>query len=554
MEIFKLLQQKTKLFYFLMILFGIVNGLWSMGLLGIINSSLSNTPLPIGEGYDWQLFVGLALISLFSSKYFRNYLIKLTNDLSYEMGISVVDKLRLATFSDYQGLGKEKVYTALQDAQTISIFPKAFIESFQSLVIVVCCFLYLFWVAPIGAILLLVLTVLIVFFFIYQNKRIEADFNIVRDLANSYFTYLNDLLLGFKEMKMGSKRNNNLFYRFIDKNRAKARDLNTKNQYKYVNNDLIGNYSFYLIIALVLFVLPTFYNWDRSQISTFIITVLYAMGPVAILINVIPTYTTVKIAIERLRYFEKTLDSLKSDAKGNVKAAHGKDEKSIFRSIRFEDVTYQYYDEAGRKSFMLGPINVEINKGELIFINGGNGSGKSTFINLLTGLYQPHSGSIYYNDKKVVAENYSWFRNQISAIFADGYLFDENYDDFNLDLVNTEFKEYLDMMQLTDLVEFNKEKNRIEKKFSKGQSKRMAMIYLQMEDRDICVLDEWAAEQDPEFREYFYEHLLKMLKRQGKTIVLITHDDKYFDRAERIIRLEYGKVIMDKKTMPVSQI
>jgi cyclic peptide transporter len=552
MEIFKLLQKKTKLFYFFMILFGMVNGFWSIGLLGIINSSISGTPLPIAEGYNWQLFLGLALLSLFSNKYFRNYMIRLTNDLSYEMGISVVDKLRFATFFDYQGLGKEKVYTALQDAQQISIIPKTFIESFQSLVIVVCCFFYLFWISALGAIILIAFTALIIVFFIYRNKKIESDFNVVRDLHNSYFTYLNDLLLGFKEIKMGSKRNDNLFHKFIDKNRSKAKDLVTKNQIKYVNNDLVGSYSFYMIIAIVLFILPTFYNLNRAQMSTFMVTMLYAMGPVTVLINLIPIYTNVKIAMERLKHFEETLDALKTDKLRSINPLKNIDKDAGFKSIRFEEVTYQYYDEAGRKSFLLGPVNLEIRKGELVFISGGNGSGKSTLINLLTGLYTPSSGKIYYNDQVISQENYSWYRNQVSAIFADGYLFDENYDEFDLDMVNKEFKEYLDIMQLTNLVQVNKEKNKIEKKLSKGQSKRLAMIYLQMENRDICVLDEWAAEQDPEFRQYFYQHLLKLLKDKGNTIVLITHDDKYFDCAERIIKLEYGKIVSDKNSMVVS--
>ena len=552
MEIFKLLQKKSKLFYFFMILFAIVNGFWSIGLLGIISSSIAGTPLAYGEGYNWQLFVGLALLSLLSNKYFRNFMIILTNDLSYEMGVSVIDKLRFATFQDYQELGKEKVYTALQDAAQISVVPKTFIESFQALVIVICCFFYLFWISAVSSLLLLGFTSLIILFFIYRNKKIESDFNVVRDLHNSYFTYLNDLLLGFKEIKMGTKRNDNLFNKFIDKNRLKAKNLITKNQIKYVNNDLVGSYSFYAVIAIVLFVMPTFYNFDRVKMSTFMITMLYAMGPITALINLIPIYTNVKIAIERLKEFDVTLDALKTEKLRSINPIKSDKEDNQFENIRFEDVTYQYYDEAGRESFLLGPINLEITKGELVFINGGNGSGKSTLINILTGLYAPTSGKIYYNDKEISQENYSWYRNQISAIFSDGYLFDENYDEFDLDLVNKDFKEYLEIMQLSKLIEVNKEKNKIEKKLSKGQSKRLAMIYLQLENREICVLDEWAAEQDPEFRKYFYEHLLKLLKAKGNTIILITHDDKYFNCAERIIKLEYGKIISDNNVLVVS--
>jgi putative ATP-binding cassette transporter len=78
---------------------------------------------------------------------------------------------------------------------------------------------------------------------------------------------------------------------------------------------------------------------------------------------------------------------------------------------------------------------------------------------------------------------------------------------------------------------------------STGQRKRMGLLIALLEDKPICVFDEWAAEQDPEFRSYFYEELLHQLKEEGKTIIAVSHDDRYFHHADKIIKMEYGQLV-----------
>ncbi len=69
------------------------------------------------------------------------------------------------------------------------------------------------------------------------------------------------------------------------------------------------------------------------------------------------------------------------------------------------------------------------------------------------------------------------------------------------------------------------------------------MIIALLENRPLLLLDEWTADQDPQFRLFFYTQLLPKLKSQGKTIVLINHDDRYFSTADRVIKMEYGQII-----------
>ena len=206
---------------------------------------------------------------------------------------------------------------------------------------------------------------------------------------------------------------------------------------------------------------------------------------------------------------------------------------------------YKYFNKKEETTFYLEPLDLTINKGEVIFITGGNGSGKSTFGNLLTGLYRPLEGTIYLNEQEVTPDQYRHYSNTMAAVFTNNYLFSENYDDFDLQPENEELSDYVEMMKMEEVLKFNDEKSSFDKNLSKGQRKRLALIYALMENKDILVLDEWAAEQDPAFRRHFYQTVLPELKRKGKTIVAITHDDDYFQCATRVIKFNFGRLVKD---------
>jgi len=212
--------------------------------------------------------------------------------------------------------------------------------------------------------------------------------------------------------------------------------------------------------------------------------------------------------------------------------------------LKFEDIHFDYESESGDKSFALGPVNLEIEKGETIFIIGGNGSGKSTFINVFCGLYTPSKGQVIINgDSSIDAK--AAIHSLTSAIFTDNHIFSQNYNDFVLEN-NPEYHELLKAMKLDDvLVDDKAEPGK--RGYSKGQSKRMSMIFALLQHKPVLVLDEWAADQDPQFRKYFYEVLLPKLKSEGKTIIAVTHDDAYFKHADRVIKFDYGKIVKDVK-------
>jgi putative ATP-binding cassette transporter len=214
-----------------------------------------------------------------------------------------------------------------------------------------------------------------------------------------------------------------------------------------------------------------------------------------------------------------------------------------YDELSFNNIYFSYnaQDEI-QESFTVKDINFQVDKGEVVFIVGGNGSGKSTFINILTGLYKPLSGEILLNGKKI-HNAHANYKKLFSVIYTDNYIFSKNYDDYILK-GNKEYLDLLKMMEMESIIT-NDEDESVRRKFSKGQSKRMSLIFSLLEDRPILVLDEWAADQDPHFRKYFYETIIPKMKKQGKTIIAVTHDDKYFNYADRIIKFDSGQIIKD---------
>lgn len=535
-----LLSKSKKAFVFMFIL-GIFNSILNAGLLIFINNTIMKQPIPFFPEYDWALFIGIILASLVCSRFFQTFMIKLTNNLLFEFEISILKKLRIASYQDFEEIGNEKIYAAINDTKVLGNVPEVFMNAFNSFIIILCCFGYLFYISAIGAILVIAAMTVLVVFYLIRNNAIEKDLNERRDLQNTYYRYLADLLHGFKELKMGITRSNNIFEKFLVQNRLKGKNIGIDTSIKYMDNELTGYYSWYIILGIVMFVLPVYFNINAEKTTAFLVTILYLIGPVAILITLIPTYSMVKISAQRLSLIEQMLDPIQDKIVPSKLNNLGS-----FEEIKFENVTYFYNNEEKDQKFYLQPLNLIIKRGEVIFITGGNGSGKSTFGNILTGLYKPYEGQVYFNDQKIDSGQLMYYSDKISAVFTTNYIFSENYDGFELKEENGTLKEHIDMMKMQEVLHLNEERNVFDKNLSKGQQKRLALIYALLEDKDIIVLDEWAAEQDPGFRKYFYGEILPKLKEQGKTIIAITHDDEYFDRATRIIKFNFGKIVSDK--------
>ena len=541
MDFLSIILQRSRWFYAQLIFLGIFNGVLNTAFLILINSSVNNQPLPVLDGYNWQLFVVLLVLSLLITKTFQTKLIKLTTQINYEFEIRILEKLKAASFNDFDKLGSERVYATLGDLMALSNLPAVLINALNAFTVIIFCFVYLFATSWMAGLAILTLMGLLLLFYLVRNKSVEKRLNVLRNIQNDFFRYLADALNGFKEVEIDATKEHRLYGDYIGKNRHQDKSLRRETSIKYMNNELTGNYSWFILIGSIMFLFPLLFDFNTAVISSFLITILYLMGPVANAISLIPTFTNVKIALERINQFMQMAEQ----AVENKETTDQPIESLGFEhSINFKDIAFTYQNVLEEDNFSFGPVNLQIQKGEVLFIIGGNGSGKSTFVNLLTGLMKHNEGSILVDGLEVTEDQLQAYRNMFSVIFTQPHLFSENYDNITLNEENEELRNLLELMELKDVINFVPEKNNIDNQgLSKGQQKRLALVLAILQKKPVMVLDEWAAEQDPQFRRFFYTNIVPQLKERGITLIAITHDDAYFNQADRIIKFDYGQTV-----------
>ncbi len=287
--------------------------------------------------------------------------------------------------------------------------------------------------------------------------------------------------------------------------------------------------------TIVVYGLPQIGKFSAELLSGYILTMSYLMRPISTLLSILPSLSQAGVALRKI----DTLGlSLASRAEALTRITSSQNE---FKRIEIRQATHSYQLAGADTTFTLGPIDLTLQPGELVFIVGGNGSGKSTLAKLLTGLYVPDGGEVKLDGNLIDDRNRELYRQLFSTVFADFYLFDRFIGLHSAD-VDAQAKTYLEQLQLTHKVSVQDGKLST-LTLSQGQRKRLALLTAYLEDRPIYLFDEWAADQDPFFREIFYQQLLPELKQRGKLVIVISHDDRYFHLADRVLKLDYGKIV-----------
>jgi len=288
-----------------------------------------------------------------------------------------------------------------------------------------------------------------------------------------------------------------------------------------------------------------FRSVDTLTLTGYTITLLYIMTPLQVIMNTVPGLSRSSVALNRVEELGLTLDSFGSDSEVSSRT----NVDSYCDRVDLLQVTHCYKNEGHKDMFVLGPIDMTFVPGELIFLVGGNGCGKTTLAKLLAGLYVPESGAVRLNGQPITDDNRERYRQLFSVVFSDFHLFDSllGLEDSNID---ERARDCLVQLELDNKLEI-KDGVLSTTNLSQGQRKRLALLTAYMEDRAIYVFDEWAADQDPMFKRVFYYHLLPDLKARGKMVVVISHDDQYYHVADRIVKLEYGKIEYDRTNVAV---
>ncbi|WP_042297885.1 cyclic peptide export ABC transporter [Paraburkholderia bannensis] len=297
-----------------------------------------------------------------------------------------------------------------------------------------------------------------------------------------------------------------------------------------------GNMILFVFIGCTLFILARLFPVSSAVMSGYAMTFLYMIMPIEGLLSAIPTVSMARVALERIEQVNAELPEEKLES---ATPATG------FDTIALEGATHRYFREKENEVFTLGPVNLTFKPGELVYLIGGNGSGKTTLAKMLVGLYPPESGRILLNGEPVGEAQREIYRQHFSVVFSDFFLFDSLLG-MRANGLDAKARALLEELQLDHKVNIN-DGTFSTTQLSQGQRKRLALLVAYLEDRPFYLFDEWAADQDPVFKDVFYKHLLPQLKAKGKTVFVITHDDRFFHLADRYIKLDYGQVVATGK-------
>lgn len=451
--------------------------------------------------------------------------------------VRIIDKIEQAELNELEGIGTSEIYDRLtENISTVSDSAGAIANVLQSLCIIIFASLYVLSISVPGFVLLVLLNAIGIMLWSSSNAVIGAHLRQAAQERVAFLDQLTDLLKGFKEVRLSRKRGRDIRSDVVTTAEALRSTTVTANNL-FNDNMVFAQCVLVAMLVGVVFVLPQHVTMDNATVITLVGGVLFFWGPLSGLVGGMPMYIRSNNALADIHALEKKIEEATHH---HVPAAQSNDPwKGRFSAIDVQRVSFAYPPDAGGQTFRIGPMNLSIAAGEVVFVVGGNGSGKSTFMKVLTGLYPAATGEVRIDGHRLHPENIAAYREMYSAIFSDFHLFSRLYG--LLDVDESAVLELLRQMQIDDKTSF--EKGRFTKRdLSTGQRKRLAMIVAMLEDRPICVFDEWAADQDPAFRKYFYEELIPSLKRRGKTVIAVSHDDRYFHCADRVVTLEDGKV------------
>lgn len=359
-------------------------------------------------------------------------------------------------------------------------------------------------------------------------SRVYKHMAVLRETEDKLYNDYQTVLEGRKELTLNRERAEYIFNHLYIPDAQEYRHHIIRADTFHLSAVNWSNIMMLGAIGLVFWMANSLGWADTNVAATYSLTLLFLRTPLLSAVGALPTLLSAQVAFNKLKKFD--LAPFKAEFP-RPKAFPN------WQTLELRNVTFRYQDSA----FSVGPVNLTIRRGELLFLIGGNGSGKSTLAMLLTGLYQPQSGEILLDGTPLSAEKPEDYRKLFSAVFTDVWLFDRLLGPEGQQANPALVEKWLAQLQMSHKLELQDGKI-LNLKLSKGQKKRVAMLLALAEERDIILLDEWAADQDPHFRREFYQVLLPLMQAMGKTIFAISHDDHYFIHADRLLEMRDGRL------------
>lgn len=517
---------------------GMAGGLAITLLLATINNALhSATGMTQGVVLTFAALCVLALTSSIVSDIGTNYVgQRIIAALRKDLG----EKVLSAPITQIERYRSHRLIPVLtHDVDTISDFSFAFTPLAIATTVTLGCLGYLAYLSVPMFLMMVVAIIIGTSVQLVAGGKGIKGFDEARDHEDELQRYYNAIASGAKELRIHRPRRFRMNTQRIQKTADRISDIQVRSVNIYILAKSFGSMLFFVVIGLALAMQAYYPNPDPAVITGFVLVLLYMKGPLEHVVGYLPIVGKARIAFARISELSERFSS----PEPHLLMDDSEAPQALVHSLELREVRYSPPPVEGSEPFHLGPINLNIKQGDIVFIVGENGCGKTTLIKLLLGLYPPESGEIRLNGQAVTDQARDDYRQLFTTVFADYFLFDDLVQGNagkSLDVAT----QYLNRLEIAHKVSV-KDGAFTTTDLSTGQRKRLALVNAWLEERPVLVFDEWAADQDPAFRRIFYTELLPDLKRLGKTIIVISHDDRYFDIADQLVRMKAGRVLSE---------
>lgn len=513
---------------------GVASGLANAGAIALIHHAIQSGQPP-SLAHFWvfaALCVSVPITRVWSQYLLLKRCLQTTVDLVLELTSRAIE----TPLRRLEEIGPARILTALtQDVPALTDGVVAVPTLLVNGAALAGCVAYLAWLQPIGAAVFVAVIVFATASMLFIVRRSAGIQKRARTQADRLFEHFRAHLAGIKELQLHGRRRAD-FQADVRRTAEAYRRLHTIVTLIYTTTSTGFHLLFLLPVGVLVFVVTHAFGIPVAEVSAYALVLLYMMAPVSALSGIGQTLGRGAIALDHIDALGLALQPASAAAPAAT-AVTGRS----WRSLELTDVMHGYAVGGGATPFVLGPLRLRFDRGDIVFLTGGNGSGKTTLAKLLCGLYIPDRGSVCLDGTPIGAVSRDAYRQHFSAVFGDFHLFKRLLGFRDVDALAREQLKSLGLGSTVDV----RDGEFTTLNLSQGQRKRLALLVAALEDRDIYVFDEWAADQDHGFRERFYRAILPALRARGKTVFVISHDERYYDIADRVLTLELGQVVAD---------
>ena len=484
----------------------------------------------------WHIGVFALLVA--TRKYTQEHLIRVGGNeimrIIHSVRVRIIDKVRRVDVKSMELTDQSSLLIGtIANVSSIGYLSFYVPLLFKCIIQILFLLIYIYFISATQFVVAAVAVMLIVLSFWEGTTKIQASMKEMQASDEAFLSTASEMMEGFKEVKMNRWRSDALVGDITEVSAANLR-ANSR-----LREDVLKDYGWSELllacfIGALVFVEPKLIGTSTQTVMQVAVAALFIASLTRDAITTGTEVIILKSVCGGLMAIERTIDQLRSDEPAETPPLW-----SAFKTLEFRQITYDNIDALAKARFTVGPFDLTIKPGEIVFLTGSNGSGKSSVLRLIAGLYPPHRGDVLVDGHALKGDQFVQYRSLISCIFAEHYLFHKLYG-FEVDPVRA--KRLIGEMGLTGKTEL------VDGTFStlalsSGQRTRIAMVAALLEDRPIYLFDEWAADQDPGFRHRFYREILPQLKAAGKAVIAITHDSEYFRDCDRLYDVQRGRLV-----------